>query len=358
MRTMTRIAVLLAVLLLALPSNPGMQVNASPSACPEGGCLVYLPIVKKPIKIGLVTDTGGINDASFNQSAWQAVLDAQTNLGASGAYLESHSTSDYATNINNFMSQGYDLIITVGFTMRDATQAAAQAHPNQKFTIVDAAYNPILANVIGQSFTIEQCAFLSGYLAAGTTAKGKVATFGGMPIPQVTQFMDGYVQGVAYYNQQKGATVQVLGWDPVAKTGEFTNDFNNPVAGLQMGQKLLGQGADIIFPVAGSTGLGAAQAVQSQGNAWVIGVDTDWTVSEPEYSDVVLTSAIKNVRTSTGAVIQLAVQNNFLGGTYIGNLANQAVGLGTISTSVPQARLTELEQVKASIIAGTIIVNP
>lgn len=303
-------------------------------------------------------DTSGIDTASFNQSVWQAVLDAQTNLGVSGAYLKSQSTSDYTTNISSFINQGYDLIITVGFRMSAATQAAAQAHPAQKFTIADVAYNPILSNVIGQSLASEQCAFLSGYLAAGTTKTGKVATFGGMQIPQTTQFMDGYVQGVAYYNQQNNTTVKVLGWDPVTKTGEFTNDFSNPVAGLQMGQKLLGQGADIIFPVAGSTGLGAAQAVKTKGNAWVIGVDTDWTVSEPEYSSVVLTSAIKNVRASTYAVIQLIYQNSFIGGNYIGNLANQGVGLGTISPTVPQALLTGLEQVKAGIIAGTIKANP
>ena len=361
MYRITRVLLGLCLLLISIQSQSGVRVHASGSVCPPDGCSAYLPVVQtqgKLLKIGLVTDTGGINDKSFNQSAWQAVLDAEANLGATGDYLESESQDDFSKNIDSYISQGYDLIITVGFLMGDATKAAAKTHPTMKFTIVDFTYTPILTNVISQSYASEQPAFLSGYLAAGMTKTGKVATFGGMNISTVTRFMDGFFQGVMYYNQENGTNIQILGWDPITKVGEFTNDFYNPVAGLFMGQKLLGQGADIIFPVAGKTGLGAAEAVQATANAWVIGVDTDWKLTASEYDSVILTSAIKNSRATTYGVINLAYRNSFIGGEYMGTLANQGVGLGSISSSVPQALLAKVEQVKAGIIAGTIPVSP
>jgi basic membrane protein A len=360
MHRLTRVILVLWVFLFAVSSQSVLHVNSAPSACPPD-CSVYLPLAKKPgaqLKIGLVTDTAGVNDEGFNQSAWQAVQDAEVNLGATGDYIESASQDDYDTHINSFISQGYDLIITVAFTMGAATSAAAQAHPTQKFTIVDHTYDPTLPNVLSQTFASEQAAFLSGYLAAGMTVTGKVATFGGMNIPTVTQFMDGYHQGVTYYNLEKGTSVEVLGWDPVTEEGEFTNDFNNPAAGNAMAVKLLGEGADIIFPVAGPTGLGAAQAVQWEGDSWVIWVDNDLTLTNPEYASIVLTSAMKDVRATTYGVIYRAYQYNFTGGNYLGTLANEGVGLGTIASAVPPALLTEVDEVKADIIAGTIIVTP
>ena len=360
MRRFARVLLVLWVFLFAVSSQSAWHVNSAPSACPPD-CPVYLPMAKKPgipLKIGLVTDIGGIHEESFDQPAWQAVLDAEAKLGSTGAYLESVSQDDYTPNINSFISQGYDLIITVGFTMGDATKAAAQANPTKKFTIVDFSYDPILPNVLSQTYASEQPSFLCGYLAAGMTATGKVATFGGMNILPVTQYMDGYYQGVTYYNLQNGTSVEVLGWDPVTREGEFTNDFNNQPAGNAMAVKLLGEGADIIFPVAGPTGLGAAQAVQWQGDAWVIGVDNDWTLTAPEYASVVLTSATKNAKTTTYGVIYQAYRNNFTGGNYEGTLANEGVGLGTIAASVPPALLTEVEEVKEDIIEGTIVVTP
>jgi basic membrane protein A len=125
-----------------------------------------------------------------------------------------------------------------------------------------------------------------------------------------------------------------------------------------MGQKLLGEGADIIFPVAGPTGLGAAQAIQEQENAWVIGVDTDWTETFAQYADVVLTSVMKNIDATTYAVIELLSQDNFTGGEYLGTLANEGIGLGTLAPAVPADLVARVEQIKAEIIAGTIDVIP
>ena len=361
MRRIAWVVFVMLALLIAVPSQSATGGNATASACPEGGCRLYLPVTRtagEPMKIGLVTDPAGIDDRSFNQKAWEGILEAEANLGVSGAYLESEDKNDYAPNINQFISEGTDLILTIGFLMGDATKAAAEANPEQKFSIVDFAYDPTIPNVLGQVYAAQEAAFLAGYLAAGMTQTGVVATFGGIQIPPVTMFMDGYSYGVSYYNQENGTSVQVLGWDPSTQTGLFTGNFNNPADGYALGQILLGEGADILFPVAGPTGLGAAQAVQEQGDAWVIGPDNDWTQTAPEYTDIVLTSAMKNVETTTYAVINLAHQDNFTGGVYIGTLANEGVGLGTIAASVPQELLGEVEQVKAGIIDGTIIVPP
>lgn len=361
MRKSAQILSVLCILMLSGLFQPVVDVDARASACPAEGCPVYLPLLRtqaKVLNLCLLTDTGGIDDGGFNQGAWQGVLDAESSIGAVGTYIESTSSDNFLTDIGIFINQGCDLIITVGWQMSAVTQTAALANPAQKFTIVDVVYETTPNNLVGQAFSSEQSAFLSGYLAAGMTLTGKVATFGGFNVPVVTQFMNGYYQGVQYYNTQHTASVEVLGWDLATQTGTFSNDFVNPALGSTLTQAFFAQGADIIFPVAGETGLGAAQAAQAQASTWVIGVDTDWKIQHPEYSAVVLTSVLKNIRVSTLSVIHSVYNNAFVGGTYQGTLANQGVGIGTMSTSVPQSLLTEIEQIKSAIISGTIVVTP
>jgi len=195
------------------------------AAC--GGTATQTQATKK-IKVCQITDTGGIDDKSFNATAWKGVQDAMTKLGVDGKYLESKEVADYEKNLNAFVAEKCDLIITVGFLIGDATKAAAEANPDLKFSIVDYSYDPAISNVVGQIFNTDEAAFLAGYLAAGVTKTGKVGTFGGLPIPTVTIFMDGFAKGVAYYNQQKGTSVQVLGWDPAKPdTGLFSNSFDD-----------------------------------------------------------------------------------------------------------------------------------
>ena len=212
-----------------------------------------------------VTDTGGIDDNGFNQTAWKGVTDAQTTFGISGRFLESQSESDYAPNINSLLGGSCDVIITVGFLMGDATKAAAEANPDQKFSIVDYAYDPTIPNVVGQVFSTDQGAFLAGYLAAGMTKTGVLGTFGGINIPPVTVFMDGYYWGAEYYNKQHGTDVKVLGWDPNTKEGLFTNNFESLDDGRSFAQNLYDEGADIGLPVAGPVGLGSATLADGLG---------------------------------------------------------------------------------------------
>lgn len=310
------------------------------------------------IKVCQVTDTGGIDDKSFNATAWKGVEDSQKEFGAEGKYLESQQQTDYEKNINAFIEEKCDLIVTVGFLLGDATKASAEANPSQKFTIVDVTYDPVIPNVLGLAFKTDEAAFLAGYLAAGTTKTGKVGTFGGINIPPVTIFMDGFYYGVQYYNQQNGTSVEVLGWDPAKPDqGLFTGNFESTDDGRTLGETLLGEGADIIMPVAGPVGLGTAEAVKTKGNAWIIGVDTDWTVSASQYKDIILTSVNKNMDVAVKEAAKSVIDGKFAGGVYTGTLQNKGVGLGTIAGSVSSDLKGKVEQVQKDIIDGKVKVG-
>ncbi|MDR3573758.1 MAG: BMP family ABC transporter substrate-binding protein [Anaerolineaceae bacterium] len=314
-------------------------------------------------KVCLVTDVGGINDKSFNATAWKGVTDAQTAFGLNNpAYLQSKQQTDYAKNIQAYIDAKCDLIVTVGFLLGDATAAAAKANPTAKFAIVDNAYDPPVANIRALTFSTDQAGFLAGYLAAGMTKTGKIGTFGGLQIPTVTIFEDGYYAGAMYYNKVHSTTVQVLGWDPIKKTGLFAGGFNDQTQGKNLANNLLQEGADIIMPVAGAVGLGAAAAIQANGNgAMVIGVDTDWTVSASDYTSITLTSVMKNMDVAVKDTIASVIAGNFQGGNYVGTLANNGVQIApfhAFDSKVPDALKTELTQLKADIISGKVSVTP
>ena len=239
-----------------------------------------------------VTDTGGVDDKGFNQTAWKGVRTPQKELGVEAKLLESKAETDYVPNINSFVVEKCDIIITVGFLLGDATKAAAEANPGTKFSIVDYAYDPTIPNVLGQVFATDEAAFLAGYLAAGVSKSGDVGTFGGINIPPVTIFMDGFSTASQYYNKQKGTTVKVLGWDPAKKEGLFTNNFSNLDDGRAFAKNLDDEGADIVMPVAGPVGLGSAALAAELGadKLKIIGVDVDQYVTDPEHKGVYLTS--------------------------------------------------------------------
>ena len=278
-----------------------------------------------------MTDTGGIDDKSFNATAWKGVEDCQGNLGVEGKYLESQQQTDYEKNINAFIEEKCDLIVTVGFLLGDATKAAAEANPDQKFAIVDFAYDPVIPNVLGLVFATDQAAFLAGYLAAGITKTGKVGTFGGIQIPTVTVFMDGFATAACSTTTSRTAPSgsSRLG-SRRRRQGLFTGNFESTDDGRTMGETLMDEGADIIMPVAGPVGLGTAEAVKDRGNAWIVGVDTDWTVSAPDYKDIILTSVLKNMDVAVYDAIKSVVDGTFKGGVYVGTLENGGVGLATI----------------------------
>src|SRR6516164_3181186 len=282
----------------------------------------------------MVTDTGGINDKSFNQSAWQGMQEAAAaDSNISIKVLPSSTSADYAKNISTFESEKCGIIVTVGFLMGPATQAAALASPKQKFAIVDCSYtsfclstkkNPPIAHNIKQLvYNTVQDAFLGGYLAAGMTKTGKVATFGGMDFGTVTIYMDGFWNGVQYYNKQHHTHVQVLGWSEPSQKGTFAGNFTNVAAGETITNTFITHGADSVFPVAGLVGLGSAKAVQTAnasgkhiGMFWV---DTDGCVSAATYCPYFITSVEKGITNSVKAAVLLA-DKGAKGGSYIGTL--------------------------------------
>jgi len=211
--------------------------------------------------------------------------------------------------------------------------------------------------VLGQVFNVNEAAFLAGYLAAGVTQTGKVGTFGGIQIPTVTVFMDGFALGVEYYNQQHGTNVEVLGWDPAAQTGLFTGNFESLVDGRAMGESLMDEGADIIMPVAGPVGLGTAAAAQERDDVYIIGVDSDWTQTSPEFTPIVLTSVMKKMDITTFLAIEAAREGTFQGGVLVGKLENNGVDIAPfyeLDSLVSRDLKSELDEVRQSIIDGTI----
>lgn len=310
-----------------------------------------------------VTDTGGIDDNSFNQTAWKGVQDAEKELGVKGRFLESQAETDYEANINSLLGGQCDIIITVGFLLGDATKKAAEANPGQKFSIVDFAYDPPIPNVVGQVYATDEAAFLAGYLAAGMTKTGTVGTFGGINIPPVTIFMDGFAVGVAYYNQQKGTGVTILGWDPATREGLFTNNFESLDDGRAFAQNLLDEGADIVLPVAGPVGLGSAALADEIGTdkLMIIGVDADLYLTDPDKKQVYLTSIMKRMDSTVMDVIRMAQEGTFKGGVLEGTLASGGVDIAPFhdfEDAVPAELKAELDAIRAGIIDGSIKVSP
>jgi basic membrane protein A and related proteins len=363
--TLRTVAALSAVALLAAcgSSTTASSPSAKPSASASSGGAGASTTSK--FKACMVTDTGGIDDRSFNASSWQGVQQAVATDPSkiTGTYLQSSSGSDYTPNINTFIADKCGIIVTVGFLMGDNTQTAAKANPSQKFAIVDFNYTPPLSNVDALVFNTVQDGFLGGYLAAGMSKTGKVATFGGQKLPTVTIYMDGYYDGVQYYNSQHHTHVTVLGWNEKTQNGLFTNSFTNQTAGQTDTQTLISEGADVIFPVAGNVGLGAAKAVQnadaSAGSNKVnmLWVDTDGCVSAPQYCKYFVSSVTKGIQASVKAAILSAVNGTFKGGNYIGTLTNDGVVLSPyhdFSSKVPAQLQSELAQIKTKIENGTI----
>jgi basic membrane protein A len=312
-----------------------------------------------------VTDTGGIDDRSFNATAWKGMQDAKSELGVQTKVLESSSQNDFAPNIQAFVQQKCGLIVTVGFLLGDATKASAKQNPSLKYAIVDFAYEPKDVpnnNVLGLTFSTDQAAFQAGYLAAAVSKTHKVGTFGGINLPTVTIFMDGFWSGIQYYNKQKNANVQLLGWNPAKpKAGLFTGDFTNQDNGKRVTETLLGEGADIILPVAGPVGLGAAAAVKAAGgDNRMIWVDTDGCVSAAQYCSLFLTSIQKNMDVAVETAIKDTVDEKFKGGTYVGTLANNGVAIAPFhefDSQIPQSVKDELNTIKQGIVGGSISVK-
>ena len=313
----------------------------------------------------LVSDAGGWDDQSFNQSAYEGLLQAEEELGIQTAEAESQSDSDFGPNVDAMVQQGCDLTIGVGFLLEDPIQDAAEANPDQSFALVDSTFadadgNPVeLDNAKPIIFNTAEASYLAGYVAAGMSETGTVATFGGLPIPSVSIFMDGFVDGVAKYNEDNDADVQVLGWDKEAQDGAFSGGFEDQGQGQQLTEQFIAQGADVIMPVAGPVGLGAAAAAEEAGDVSIIGVDSDWYEST-EYGDLVLTSVVKEIGAGVQETIEQGVNGEFSSEPYVGDLENGGVSLAPFhdfEDEVPQELKDAVAELEEQIASGELEVE-
>lgn len=346
-------------------TEPSAAAPAPASASAEAPAAASEAPAAVALKACEVTDVGGVDDKGFNQKAYKGVTDAADQLGVEGSVLESQAETDYVPNITSFVDQGCGIIVTVGFLLGDATKEAANANPTIPFTIVDYAYadGDITANnVLGQVFNTDEAAYLAGYLAAGMSKTGKIGTFGGINIPPVTIFMDGFYRGAMAYNAANGAKVEVLGWDPAKQKGLFTENFESLDDGRSFAQNLVDEGADIVMPVAGPVGLGSAALAKELGpdKLMIIGVDSDQYESDTANQSVYLTSVLKNMDVTTFNAIASVVDGTFAGGVTVGTLANGGVGLAPfhdMDASVPQELKDQIETLKAGISDGSVDVK-
>jgi len=379
--TITALILLASMLLTAC----GTPATAAPTAAPvqptqppaatAAPAATEAPTTPAALKVGEVTDLGGVDDKSFNASAWKGVQDAISQLGVDGKYLESKDQSDYAKNIQQFLTEKDDLIVTVGFLLGVDTATAAKANPNTKFAIVDYTYpdcypgavegkdcgsSTDIPNVRGLAFQTDQAAFLAGYAAAGMSKTGKVGTFGGIKIPTVTIFMKGFEAGVKYYNQQNNKTVTVLGWNTAKDDGLFTGNFDSTDDGRKFAESLMQEGADIIMPVAGPVGLGSAAVCKETGKCWIVGVDTDMYLSAPEVKSVVLTSVMKKIDVAVLSTIKDVKDGTFKGGTVTYALKDGGVDIAPFhdfDSQVPADLKTQIDAAKKALIDGSLTVD-
>lgn len=309
-------------------------------------------------KACMVTDTGGIDDHSFNASTWAGMEAAKSaNSAIETSNVASNALTDYEPNLTALVNKGCDYIQAVGGLMTEATAKVAKANPTKQFAIVDS--NPGLANVYPLEFQTQEAAYLAGYLAAGYSKSGKVGTYGGLKIAPVTIFMDGFADGIKKYNEVKGKNVQLLGWDKAKQDGLFANTFTDQTAGKKLSDTLHAQGADVIFPVAGGTGLGTAANAGT--NYSVVWVDADGYVTTP-YKSAMLTTVVKNMTDGVKEALGKAAgqKGTLLTGGFKGTLANNGVSLAPyhdFDSKIDAGLKAEVEQLKADIISGKIKVE-
>ncbi|HEV7742296.1 MAG TPA: BMP family ABC transporter substrate-binding protein [Pseudolysinimonas sp.] len=314
-----------------------------------------------------VSDLTGFDDKDFNELTYDGVKEAADELGVAPKAAESASEDQYASNISSLVEENCNLIVTVGFALANATRDAATANPDVDFALIDSVVTDDtfatieLDNVKPVLFDTAQAALLAGYLAAGASKSGVVGTYGGMPFPSVTIFMDGYADGVAHYNEVHGTDVQVIGWDKAAQNGTFVGSFDDQVGAKTVTQGLLDQGADVIMPVAGTLFKASVEAIKDAGgDQSIIGVNSDVFVSAPEDSQYYLTSVMKNLTTAAKEVTLATADGKFDNTPYVGTLANGGVGIAPThdwESKLDPALLDEVKQLQAAIISGDFVVE-
>ncbi|KAA9394661.1 BMP family ABC transporter substrate-binding protein [Kocuria coralli] len=314
----------------------------------------------------IVSDEGGFQDRSFNQNSYEGLKAAESDLGIDVQEAESQAETDFIPNLNSMIQNGCDLTVSVGFLLADATREAAEANPDAHFAIVD-DHSIDLDNVKPITYNTAEAAFLAGYVAAGSSETGTVATYGGLDIPTVTVFMDGFADGVDYWNEQKSDDVELLGWNKETQDGTFVGNFSDAAAAKTTTQNFINEGADVIMPVAGQAATGTPDAVVEansgggEDEVTFVWVDADGydTLSEDQ-KPYQLTSVLKELSTSVEDVVTTAAEGNFDSEPYVGDLSNEGVGIAPFHDQedrVGEELAGEVEQIRQQIVDGEITVE-
>jgi basic membrane protein A len=318
----------------------------------------------------IVSDAGGFDDKSFNQLGYEGAKQAADELGAELIPVESNSENDFGPNLESLVGQGCDVIVTVGFALASATKESAKANPDIEYVLIDDSADggddgqtfdgkADVENIKPLLYNTAEAAFLAGYAAADYTKTGKVGTYGGMPFPTVTIFMDGFKQGAEYYAKEKKKDIEVVGWD--GKNGSFTGGFEANEAATSTAKQILDQDVDVVLPVGGPIYQGAITAIEDSGkDVAMIGVDADLYETDPSTQDYVMTSILKGMKVSTYEAVKAAGEDNFDFEPYIGTLENEGVGIApfhNFESKVNPELQAELDTVKQGIIDGSIKVN-
>ena len=335
---MKKLYVLLAALLVAALILPACAPAQADCTDEEVFC------------VGLVTDVGKINDKSFNQSAWEGVQRAESELGATVQYIETTDAKDYAKNIGTFGDAGYDVIVTVGFALGEATAAAAAAYPEVDFIGVDQFQAETVDGVAGLNFPEDQAGFLVGALAAMMSESNKIgAVCGTDAVPPVWRFGEGYKAGAAYADGMTGDTTEVF----VVYHSDvgFDKTFTDPEWGASTAKSMMDQGADAIFGCGGITGNGAITAA-AQAGAYAIGVDSDQYLTLPEAAPRMLSSAMKLITPGVFDLIKLSQEGNFPSGNYFGQAGYAPYH--DLESEVPDDVKATMEQINAGLLDGSI----
>lgn len=301
---------------------------------------------KVEFNVGMVTDTGGVNDQSFNQSAWEGLEALKANTGAEVSYLESTQETDYAPNLDKQVDEGKNLIWGIGFAMADAIITASEQNPDVSFAIIDNAYETTPSNVTGVMFRAQEPSFVVGYVAGLTTKTNKVGFVGGMKGNIIDQFEYGYRAGVDYAAKELGKEISV--------DVQYAESFGDSAKGKAIATKMFSSDCDIVFHAAGGVGVGVIEAAKETGK-FAIGVDRDQAYLAPEN---VLTSALKLVNVAVELVSTEAMNGTAIGGqTYNYGLAEDAVGIPEENPNMDPA-VYEKAMVVETLIKDSTIVPP
>ena len=342
----------------ATPTDTGTETETETTEPPAAAVEGFRPCI--------VSDAGGFDDKSFNQLSYEGLVRAANELGVEFGEVQSNSDADFKNNLESLVATDCTLITSVGFALSAATVESADANPDLHYVLVDdAADNDFdgtkdAENIKPLLYDTAQAAFLAGYLAAGFSEAGRVGTFGGMPFPTVTIFMDGFKQGVEHYNEVKGTDVQVIGFEG-GDQGSFTGGFEANQDARNTADGIIDQGVDVILPVGGPIYQSAMASIEDSGrDIALIGVDADFFVTDPNTADIVLTSILKQMDVSVYDAVIGAAAGDFDAEAYIGTLENGGVGLAPLhnfESRVDAELVAEVEQLQADIISGAVTVT-